>query len=301
MAHRNAGSISRTANGVLNVLFILYAVVCIAPLLLVLAVSFTDEKTIYRVGYSYIPHALSLGAYKFVFNDVEQVARAYGVTIVSTVVGSLLSLMLTAMLSYVLSRKDFRYRKSLSFYVFFTILFSGGFVPWYVICVRFFHLKDTLWALILPYLINGWYVMIMRTFYSTSLPESILESARIDGAGELRTFFSIVIPLSIPGLATIGLFSALTYWNDWWLPLTLISREKLYNLQFLMYKVELDIMYLKSARSQMGAIALKEIMAIPSETSRMAMCIISIGPIILAYPFFQRYFVKGLTVGALKG
>lgn len=294
-------AISRASNGALNVLFVLYTALCIMPLLLVVAVSFTDERTVYAEGYRFLPSRLSIAAYKFVFTNVEQVLHAYGITILVTVIGSLASLLFTSMLAYVLSRKDFRYRKVLMFYVFFTILFSGGFVPWYVICVRLFHLKDTLWALILPYLLNGWYVIIMRTFYATNVPDEILESARIDGAGELRTFFAIVTPLAVPGLATIGLFNVLTYWNDWWLPLTLVSNDRLYNLQYLMYKVELDIQYLKTARQSMGALALKELMAIPSETSRMAMAIIAIGPIITAYPFFQRYFVKGLTIGALKG
>jgi putative aldouronate transport system permease protein len=301
MKRRDLTGISRVSNVLLNGWFILYSALCIAPLLLVIAVSFTDEKTVYRTGYQYIPKQLSLAAYKFVFSNVDQVLHAYGVTIVVTVIGTLASLLVTAMLAYVISRKDFRYRKSLAFFVFFTILFSGGFVPWYVICVRVFHLKDTLAALILPYLVNGWYVIILKTFFSTNVPDEILESARMDGAGELRTFFTIVTPLAIPGLATIGLFNVLTYWNDWWLPLTLISNDRLYNLQYLMYKVELDIQYLKSARQSMGAIALKELMSIPSETSRMAMAIIAIGPIILAYPFFQRYFVRGLTIGALKG
>jgi putative aldouronate transport system permease protein len=293
--------ISAPSNALLNLFFVIYTAACVTPLLLVIAVSFTDEKTVYAVGYRFIPSKLSLAAYKFVFTNVDQVMHAYGVTLLVTIVGSLTSLLFTSMLAYVLSRKDFKYRQAFTFYVFFTILFSGGFVPWYVICVRLFHIKDTLWALILPYLLNGWYVIIMRTFYVTNLPDEILESARIDGAGELRTFFAIVTPLAVPGLATIGLFNVLTYWNDWWLPLTLISNDKLYNLQYLMYKVELDIQYLKTARQSMGALALKELMSIPSETSRMAMAIIAIGPIIMAYPFFQRYFVKGLTIGAIKG
>jgi putative aldouronate transport system permease protein len=301
VARKDLKAISRGSNVLLNAFFLAYTVVCIAPLLLVVAVSFTDEKTIYRVGYSFTPEKLSLAAYKFVFTNVDQVMRAYGITVLVTMVGSLTSLLFTAMLAYVLSRKDFRYRKGIAFYVFFTILFNGGFVPWYVICVRLFHLKNTLWALILPYLINGWYVIILKTFFAANIPDEILESARMDGAGELRTFFIIVTPLAVPGLATIGLFNVLTYWNDWWLPLTLVTNDRLYNLQYLMYKVELDIQYLKMARQSMGALALKELMSLPSETSRMAMAVIAIGPIIMAYPFFQRYFVRGLTIGALKG
>jgi putative aldouronate transport system permease protein len=293
--------ISKPANYILHFMFILYSIVCIAPLLLVIIVSLTNEKTIYFNGYSYFPRKLSTDAYKFVFFHTDQVLRAYGITIFVTISGSIMSLFVTSMLAYPLSRRDFRYRNAFTFYVFFTLLFSGGFVPWYIICVHFLHLRDTIWALILPYIVNSWYVIIMKTFYSTTIPESILESARIDGASELRTFFAIVTPLAVPGLAAIGLFTILGYWNDWWLPLTLITNEKLINLQYLMYKVELNAQYLRQMLPKMGMIGAKELMETPSETARMAMCIVSIGPIILAYPFLQKYFVKGLTIGAIKG
>lgn len=293
--------IPKLTNSILNIIFGIYTILSIAPLLLVIAVSFTDEKTIYKFGYNFIPKQFSLGAYKFVFTDVDQVLRAYGVTFFVTIVGGILSLLLISLLAYPLSRKDFKYRNALSFFVFFTILFSGGFVPWYIVCTQFLHLKDTIWALIAPYLINSWYVIIMKTFYQNTIPDSLLEAARIDGAGEFKTFFSIVLPLSVPGLATIGLFIILRYWNDWWLPLTLINDNKLFNLQFLMYQVQLDIQYLKSARTSMTLETMKEIASIPSETSRMAMCIVAIGPIIVAYPFLQKYFVKGLTIGSVKG
>jgi putative aldouronate transport system permease protein len=242
-----------------------------------------------------------MASYNFVFFHSDQVIRAYVLTILVTAVGSVSSLLVIALLAYPLSRRDFKFRKFFTFFVFFTMLFSGGFVPWYIVCVQLLHLRDTILALILPYLVNAWYVIIMKTFYTLTIPESILESARIDGAGEFKTFFTIVIPLAVPALATIGLFRILTYWNDWWLPLTLINNEKLYNLQYLMYRVELNVQFLKSAMTKMGSSAAREVLEIPSESARMAMCIISIGPIILAYPFLQKYFVKGLTIGAVKG
>lgn len=297
----NVNPVSKFTNVILNLIFIIYSALSIAPMLLVIAVSFTAEKTIGKYGYNFIPREFSLAAYKFVFTDVDQVLRAYGVTIFVTVFGGLLSLLLISLLAYPLSRKDFKYRNALSFFVFFTILFSGGFVPWYIICVQVLHLRDTILALIAPYLINSWYVIIMKTFYQNTIPDSLLDSAKIDGAGEFMTFFRIIIPLSVPGLATIGLFITLRYWNDWWLPLTLITNTKLFNLQFLMYQVQLDIQYLKSARTSLGIEELKEVLSIPSETSRMAMCLVAIGPIIIAYPFLQKYFVKGLTIGSVKG
>lgn len=298
---KNAYTISKTSNVFVNIMFIIYSFLCIAPLLLVIAVSLTDEKIIDFYGYSFFPRVFSLASYNFVFFHSDQVIRAYGITIFVTAVGSISSLLITALLAYPLSRRDFPFRNFFTFFVFFTMLFSGGFVPWYIVCIQVLHLRDTIFALIVPYLVNAWYVIIMKTFYTMTIPESILESARIDGAGEFRTFFVIVVPLAIPALATIMLFRILTYWNDWWLPLTLINDEKLYNLQYLMYRVELNIQFLKSAMTKMGSQAAREILEIPSEGARMAMCIVSIGPIIAAYPFLQKYFVKGLTIGAVKG
>lgn len=298
---KSISGISNKSNFILNLVFIIYSFLCIAPLLLVIAVSITDEKTIYANGYSFLPQNLSLDAYKFIFTNSDKVFRAYGVSFLVTIVGSILSFMVTSMLAYPISRSDFKYRNKFMFYVFFTMLFSGGFVPWYIICVQFLHLKDTIWALMLPYLVNAWYVIILKTYYQSSVPLSVLESARIDGAGELRTFITIVTPLSIPGIATIVLFTTLTYWNDWWLPLTLINNESLYNLQYLMYKVQLNVESLKLEPRNMSASSAKELMQLPTETARMAMCIVGIGPIVMAYPFFQKYFVKGLTVGAIKG
>jgi putative aldouronate transport system permease protein len=215
--------------------------------------------------------------------------------------GTALSLLVIALYAYPISRKDFKYRNQFTFFVFFTMIFGGGLVPWYMVCVQLLHLKNTIWAMIFPALMNGWYVLIMRTFFATSIPDSIIESAKIDGAGEWRTFFQIVLPLSLPGLATVALFNTLAFWNDWYLPLMFITKANLYNLQYTMYKMLANIQFLIQSSSAMSGRASEMLKNLPSETSRMAMCILAVGPIIFAYPFFQKYFVKGLTVGAVKG
>jgi putative aldouronate transport system permease protein len=228
------------------------------------------------------------------------VVRAYGVTMFVTVVGSTVSLIITALYAYPISRKDFKYRKAFTFIVFLTMLFNGGLVPWYMVYVNVLHINDTIMALILPYLVTPLYVLIMRTFFMTTIPDGIIEAAKIDGAGELQTFIKIVLPLSKPVLATIGLFNTLTYWNDWYAPLLFINNEKLFSLQYLMYRVDKAIMYLSNNAGSINNAT--QIMAnLPSQTARMAMAVIAIGPIILAYPFFQKYFVEGLTIGSIKG
>ena len=286
-------------NGVLHLIFIIYSLCCIVPLLLVVGISFSEEKSIAIYGYSFIPKVFSLEAYKWILKTGGAIFRAYGVTIFVTIVGTLLSLAVISMFSYVISRKDFRHRNKFSFIVFFTMIFNGGLVPWYMVYVNVLHFNDTILALLIPSIANAWYVMIMRTFYQTNVPDSLIESAKIDGAGEFRTFIQIVLPLAKAGLATIGLFQCLTYWNEWYLPLMFITDDKLFNLQYLLYKTLAAIQYLSQAANlpQSSDVLAK----LPSESARMAMCVLAIGPIVIAYPFFQKYFVKGLTVGAVKG
>ncbi len=287
-------------NGVFNILFVLYSVACIVPLLLVIGVSFTDEKTIVTGGYNFIPKVFSLEAYKWVFQSGDAIIRAYGLSIVITIVGTICSVAIISMFAYVISRKDFKYRNIFSFILFFTMIFNGGLVPWYMVYTNFLHVNDTFLAYLIPPMVNAWYVMIMRTFFQTNVPDSIIESAKIDGAGEFRTFIQIVLPLAKPGLATIALFQTLGFWNEWYIPLMLIEKSELYNLQYILYKTLTAIQYLATASNVTGGTA--QILAnLPSETARMAMCVLAIGPIILAYPFFQKYFIKGLTVGAVKG
>lgn len=297
---RDCTKINRTADIALNILMILCTIACALPLLIVFSASITDEKAVTMYGYSLFPRNLSLEAYKYIFKDIMVILRAYGVTVFVTVVGSALSLVIIALYAYPISRKDFKYRNVFTFIVFLTMLFNGGLVPWYMVYVNVLHIDDTIMALILPYLMTPLYVLIMRTFFMTTIPDGIIEAARIDGAGELQTFVWIVLPLAKPVLATIGLFNLLTYWNDWYAPLLFINNEKLFNLQYLMYRVDKAIIYLSNNAGSINNAT--QIMAnLPTQTARMAMAVIAIGPIILAYPFFQKYFVEGLTIGSIKG
>lgn len=297
---KDCTKISKGADTVLNIIMILGTIACMLPLLLVFMSSITDEKTITMYGYSLFPRKISFESYAYVFKDISVILRAYGITIFVTAVGSLLSLSIISLYAYPLSRKDFRYRTTFTFIVFLTMLFNGGLVPWYMVYVNVLHINDTIFALILPYLMTPLYVLIMRTFFMTSVPDSIIEAARIDGAGELQTFIQIVLPLAKPALATIGLFNVLTYWNDWYAPLLFINSDRLFNLQYLLYRVDKAIMYLSSNAGSINNAT--QIMAnLPSQSARMAMAVIAIGPIIFVYPFFQKYFVEGLTIGSIKG
>ncbi len=294
---RHAGGKRRVGQIVTHLVFVLIAVVCLYPLLLVFAISFSDEQSIAVNGFRLIPARTSLTAYSFMFFDTSTLLRAYMITILVTVVGTLSSTLIIALYAYPLSRKDFRQRKFFSFLAFFTMLFCGGLVPWFVVC-KSIGLSNNIWALFVPYLMNAWYVLIMRVFFKTNVPDSIIESAKIDGAGEYTIFFRIVIYLAMPGLATIALFNAVGFWNDWWLPLMLVTKPAWYNLQFLMYRVQSNITYLSTTTA--GGHMAEILQRLPSRTAQMAMCVLTIGPIILAYPFFQRFFVKGITLGSLK-
>ncbi|MCL6458560.1 MAG: carbohydrate ABC transporter permease [Gorillibacterium sp.] len=284
----------------LNILFIAASIAIIMPVILVLSVSFADESSIFIDGYSFIPKAFSTLAYSYLWQDRVSILHAYGVTISVTVIGSVLGLLITALYAYPISRRDFPLRNGFAFYVFFTILFSGGLVPWYLVYTNILNVKDSMLALLLPnMLMSGFSVLIMRTFFQTTIPPSLIESATIDGAGEFRIWWKIVMPLSLPVLATIGLFNTLTYWNDWFNSLIFISDTKWYSLQYVMQKTLMDVQFLSSHSNNANASSLLATM--PLETVRMAMAIIGVGPIVLAYPFFQRYLVHGLTIGAVKG
>jgi len=286
----------------INIFFIVYSLLCIVPLILIIMVSISDESTVVREGYQFIPSKFDLAAYQFLFKDATQIFRSYGISIFVTIVGTSLSLMIMALYAYPISRSDFPHAKFFTFFVFFTMLFSGGLVPWYLVYVQMLDLKDTIMALIVPLLVAAFFVLIIRTFFQTTIPLAILESAKIDGAGELTIFFKIVLPLSLPVLATVALFQTLTYWNDWFLSLVFITKESNITVQYLMYKTMLNIQFLANNSTAAAAIiAAGGTFKFPSETVRMAMVVVGIGPIIFAYPFFQKYFVKGLTVGAVKG
>ena len=237
-------------------------------------------------------------AYSYLLSAPKALINGYIVSISVTVLGTALSLLLTSKLAYTLSRKDFRGSNILSFIVFFTLLFNGGLVPWYILIKRYLHIDDTLLALILPGAIIPWHVLLMRGFLA-DIPLPLIESAKMDGAGEWRIFYTIIVPISKPALATVALFIAFYYWNDWWLAMLYIDNQKLIPLQFMLYRIMNNIQFLSSSL-QSGNISI-DISKMPNETARMAMAVLAAGPILFIFPFFQKYFVKGLTVGAVKG
>ncbi|NBD26281.1 carbohydrate ABC transporter permease [Paenibacillus glycinis] len=295
----SSNSLTGWANGLLVAVFMLLSLACLYPVLLVIAVSLTDEQAIVTHGYNIIPREFSVYAYRYLFEDATQIFRGYGVSILVTVIGTIGSLLLTSLLAFPLSRRDMPYRNVIAFAVFFTMLFSGGLVPWYLV-YNAAGLNNTLLALIVPHLVMPFNVIIMRTFFANTIPVSLIESAKIDGAGEFRIFARIVLPLSLPVMASIGLFQTLAYWNDWFTSSVFISDNHLVSLQYLMYKTIYNIQYLSSGLVD-ASVAGTASAAIPTETVRMAMAIVGIGPIVFVYPFLQKYFVKGLTVGAVKG
>ncbi|MFB5762079.1 carbohydrate ABC transporter permease [Paenibacillus medicaginis] len=296
---RDFHNISRGWNIILNIIGGLFAFICVFPFLFVVIISLTDEKVLARDGYRLIPAEWSFAAYEFVWQSGDALLRAYGVTILVTVLGTIISLMLMSLYAYAISRKSFRYRRFFSVFAILTMLFNGGMIPTYMVVSQLLGLKDTLWALILPLAMNAFYIMILRTFYATSVPDALIESGKIDGAGEFYIFLKIVVPLSLPGLATIGLFSTLGYWNDWFNALLYIDNPKLVPLQSMLMRIESSIQFLQQ-NSAGSAMSLQALQSIPQDTSRMAMVVLATLPIIFAYPFFQRYFVQGLTVGAVK-
>lgn len=282
-----------------NLIFILMACASIFPFVLLVMASFTDQKAIINDGYSLLPSVFSLEAYKYMMKSSTSLFRAYGITVFITIFGTVVGLAISTMLAYPLSRSDMPLRKVMSFLVFFTLLFNGGLVSTYLIYTEFFHIKNTIWALIIPGLLtNGFYILLIRTFFSTSIPAAIIESAYIDGASEFKIFYRIVLPLSLPILATIGLMLGISYWNDWFNGLIFVTDSKLFSIQNMLNRMLSDIQFLQKSSMTNAAQASSNI---PTDSVRMAIAVIGIVPIFCAYPFFQKFFVKGLTLGAVKG
>ena len=286
-------------NIVLHILFILYAAFCLFPILLTLGISFSSNSAIVKYGYSLIPKEFSLEAYRYIFADSSKIVRAYGVTIFNAVVGATLSTLIIAHIAYPLSRSDYKLRKPITYLVLFTMLFNGGQVASYMVITTMYHLQNTIWVMILPCLMSPWYMVVLRTFFKTGVPTAIIESGKLDGAGELRILWQLVFPIAIPGIATIALFQVLMYWNEWNLPLLYIVEPKLYNLQFLLQQMMQNIQLLNES-PEFATQASAEMSSIPTEGARMALCFVAMGPILVAYPFFQKYFIQGLTVGSVK-
>ncbi len=282
-------------------LIALVALICLIPFLMVIIGSFTSEKEIIANGFSFFPKELSLEAYKTALKEPMAILRAYGVTASLTVIGTAIGLFIVAMTAYVLQRKDFKWRNKVSFFFYFTTLFSGGLVPWYILMVKYLGLKDSYLSLLIPPLLSVFNIIIMKS-YMSGIPQALTESAKIDGAGDFTIFIKVILPLVKPALATIGMFIALGYWNDWYNSMLFINNENLYSLQYYLYKIVNNIEAYKTILAQAGGGAsLGSAISMPSESLKMALTIIVTGPIILVYPFIQKYFVSGVTIGAVKG
>ncbi len=277
------------------------ALVCLIPFLMIIAGSFSSEAAITQNGFSLLPQDFSLEAYKTVFHEPMVVFRAYGVTIGLTLAGTAVGLLFQTMTAYVLSRKDFEWRNGFSFFFYFTTLFSGGLVPTYVLYTQTLKLADSYLAMLLPLLFSVYNLLIMKS-YITSIPESLVDAAKIDGCGEVRTLFQVVMPLIQPALATVGLFIALAYWNDWYNAMLYIRNSDKYPLQYFLYQQVNNIeSYKKLISNNAVSSAVVSALSLPTQTLKMALTIVVTGPIILVFPMVQKYFVQGITIGAVKG
>ena len=281
-----------------HVVLIVFSLMAVLPFILLISASLTEENAALKYGFGFIPKVFSLAAYKYISYQSKMIIRAYGITNFTTVIGTSVGLTMTSMLGYGLS-KDIPGRRILNFFVVFTMLFNGGLVPTYLVYTKYLHLGNTIWALIIPSLLmNAFHVMLVRNYFSTSIPESLIESAKLDGASEMMIFRAIVLPLSKPIMATIGLMLALSYWNNWTNGLYYLDDTSLYSIQNVLNAINNNIIAINSVSNMGLAINKSEV---PALTARMAIAVIGIVPMLCIYPFFQKYFVKGITIGAVKG
>ena len=286
------------ANFFFSLLMTLVGLTGVFPFIFVIILSLTDENSIVRNGYRLIPDAWSTAGYEYLFTQSSTIVNAFLVTVFVTVVGTLINVTVTSTYAYALSRPYFVFRRFFLFIILVTMLVGAGMVPSYIVMTSLLKLRNSIWALILPMALSPFNVIIMRTFFRKSIPESIIESARIDGAGEFRIFRQIVLPLAIPGIATISLFAAIGFWNDWFSALLYLDDQNLFPLQYVLMQIQANIDYIVKNAAQ-GASAVSGV-SIPREATRMAMVVISTLPIALSYPFFQKYFISGLTIGGVK-
>ena len=293
---------SKTFQIIANAVMILLVLFCLVPFALLIVSSITKETSLVKYGYSFIPREIDLAAYKYLLVDSTDIVRGYGISALVTVVGTICNLTITTLFAYPLSRKDLPARNALAFFLFFTMLFNGGLVPSYIMWTQTFHIKNTLAALLVPSLMmNAFYVIMMRTYFPTNLPDAVIEAARIDGAGELRILSQVVMPMSIPIIATLALLAGLAYWNDWLNGLYYISDDRLFSIQVLLNRMLLDVQFLMSNSDAAKSLQQNEEFVLPSTGIRMAVAVMGALPILVVYPFFQKYFVKGIVVGAVKG
>lgn len=289
---------SKTFNRVATIILSILVVITLLPIVLIIVASFTQETALLRDGYTFFPKQWSLDAYVYIIRQSSVIFRAYGVSVFVTIVGTVLSVMITTTLAYPMSKRSFKYSNPLSFFVFFTMLFSGGIVPSYIMWTNVFHIKNTIWALIIPnYLVSAFNVILVKNFYQNNIPVSLIEAAELDGATEMQTFWKLIFPMARPVVATISLFTGLCYWNDWTNGLYYVDSQKLYSIQLLLMKIMNNIEALKANANLAGAAAV----SLPGTSVRMAIAFIGILPILLVYPFVQKYLVEGVVIGAVKG
>lgn len=283
-----------------NLIMIVLVLCCLFPFALLVMSSLTEENTLIREGYSLFPKQFSAESYTYLFKNIDKIGRAYGITVFVTFVGTIASLLMTVLMAYPLSRKDFYGRNIFAFFVFFTMLFNGGLVPTYIMYTRYLHIKNTIWALIIPsLLVSAFYVIMMRTYFTTNIPDAVIEAARIDGAGEFRILFQVVLPMSLPMMATMALLIGLGYWNDWKNGLYYLTDQNLFSIQNMLNQMLKDVQFLKSGADSSAAADLMQSM--PAVGIKMSIAVVGALPVMVAYPFFQKYFVKGITIGAVKG
>ena len=278
---------------------ILFSLACLYPFLMVIGGSLMTNADATAEGFKVIPKEITFASYKMIWANKKLILNGYRITLMVTFLGTVLSVLVNGMMGYVLSRRHMPGRTLLNVYVLITMLFNGGMVPWYIVCSRYLHLKDSIWALIFPILINAWNIFLVRNYF-TGVPEELWESGKLDGASEFKIFSRIYLPLAKPVMATITLFAALGYWNDWWLGLMLIEKMELQPLQMLLRSMMANIQFLQTMSQQSSEVQAM-LASVPGDGVKMAMVVITTGPIILLYPFLQKYFMKGIMVGAVKG
>ena len=273
------------------------ALVCLVPFYMLVLSSFTSERAIITQGYSFFPRkgSFSIAAYEMVFKSPARIARAYRNSIIITVVGTLCSILFSSMGAYAIYNKKVKYRNQMAFFLYFTTLFNGGLLSYYLTITRYLHLQNTMWVMILSPMFNVMYILILRNFIKSSIPEALVDAALIDGAGDFRVYWQIILPLSKPALASIGLFIALHYWNDWWTPMMFVERSALHPLQYTLYQILSSVNFAASMVDSVPMINM------PQESLKLAMTVVATGPMVMVYPFLQRYFVSGITIGSVKG
>ncbi len=295
--------ISTGPNVIINIILFIGALFCLLPVLLIYITSFTAEQAIIKNGFSLFPAEWSTAAYEMLFDEsLERILVSYRNTLVLTVLGTTGGLLVMTMFAYAISRREFRFRRVLTFYAYMTMLFSGGLVASYIVNTTIYGLRNTFWVLLLPGMCSAYNIIVLRTFFMSSGTESLIEAAKIDGAGEFRIYWQIILPISKPALATIGLFLAIAYFSSWFNVMMYIDDSSNWTIQYVLQRTMMDIQTLRDnpdfANSEEG---MELLLSLPNESAKMALTVISMTPVLLFYPYFQKYFIKGLTLGAIKG